>query len=283
MGMIDSDAASRRAVALRTNQRCYDALAAARAALCQPASDAEMAHPLRAVDPLGWLGASIAGKTVLCLAAGGGRQSALYASAGANVTVVDLSPAMLELDRQVARERALSIRAIQGSMDKLDMLAGESFEIVVHPVSTCYLPDVTPVFREVARVLRAGGVYVSQHKSPISLQASCTMNADSRYGLEHTYYRDDPVPVSTESNSVAGRLRERGAVEYLHRLEQLIGGICRSGMTIEDFVEPLHADDSAGAGSFADRARYIAPYLRIKARKGSRMPQSKLILNSHAS
>jgi SAM-dependent methyltransferase len=258
-----------RAAALRANQQCYDSLAVARAALCKPASDEEIANPLRTVDPLGWLGPSIAGKSVLCLAAGGGRQSALYASAGAIVTVVDLSPAMLELDRQVARERKLSIRAIQASMDHLEMLSNDSFAIVIHPVSSCYLPDVAPVFREVARVLQTGGIYISQHKSPVSLQASYEVDAHSTYRLEQTYYRNESIPFTGDPTPTSRRLRERGAVEYLHRLEQLIGGICRAGMVIEDFVEPVHADESAEVGSFGHRARFIAPYLRIKARKVS--------------
>ena len=37
------------------------------------------------------------------------------------------------------------------SMDDLSMFAAEEFDAVVHPVSTCYVPDVQPVFREVAR------------------------------------------------------------------------------------------------------------------------------------
>lgn len=267
--MDDSELMLRRAAALRANQQCYDSLAAARAPLCKPASDAEIANPLQTVDPLGWLGKSIHRKEVLCLAAGGGRQSALYASAGAIVTVVDLSPAMLELDRQVARERKLSIRAIQTSMDQLNMLDNDSFDIVIHPVSTCYLPEVTPVFREISRVLRTGGIYVSQHKSPVSLQTTDQVNASARYSLEHTYYRAEPIPESINPNSTTRRLRERGAVEYLHRLEQLIGGICRAGMSIEDLIEPVHADDFADAGSFGDRARFVAPYIRIKATKKS--------------
>ena len=257
----------RRTTALRTNQQCYDLLAAARAPLCKPASDAELANPLGTVDPLGWLGSSIVGRTVLCLAAGGGRQSVLYASAGAQVTVVDLSPAMLELDRQAARERRLSVRPIQASMDKLDMLSANEFDIVIHPVSTCYLPDVAPVFREVARVLRAGGIYVSQHKSPISLQASYAADVHQQFSIMHSYYREDPVPDPSGANSASRRLRERGAVEYVHRLEQLIGGICRSGMVIEDLIEPVHADENAELGSFGHRGTFIAPYLRIKARK----------------
>lgn len=264
--MLNSSGANRRAVALRANQQCYDTLAAARAPLCRPASDEELAAPLKTADPLGWLGLSIVGKEVLCLAAGGGRQSALYAAAGAKVTVIDLSPAMLELDRQVARERGLPIQTLQASMDHLDMLAKDRFDIVIHPVSTCYLPDTAPVFQEVARVLRLEGIYISQHKSPVSLQASCLPDA-SGYRLLHRYYREDPIPASTEQSAVSQRLRERNAVEYLHRLEQILGGICRAGMCIEDFVEPFHADPSAPAGTFAERANYIAPYLRIKARK----------------
>ncbi len=262
----------RREAALQASRRCYDSLAASRAPLCKPASDDEFAHPLQTVDPLGWLGASISGWQVLCLAAGGGRQSALYASAGADVTVVDISPSMLELDRAVARERKLSIRPIQASMDQLEMLSSSQFDLVIHPVSTCYLPDVRPVFAEVSRVLRDGGLYVSQHKSPVSLQADSQPDGSSSFRLNHEYYRNDPIPEVSQQNGVSRRLREPGAIEYLHRLEQLIGGICRSGMVIEDLIEPMHADATAERGSFGHRACYVAPYLRIKARK--RPPQA---------
>ena len=90
---------------LETNRQVYDAMAAANDPLCRPAKDEELANPLATVDAAGWLGESITGQNLLCLAAGGGRQSSLYAAAGANVTVVDLSSAMLELDRQVASQR----------------------------------------------------------------------------------------------------------------------------------------------------------------------------------
>src|SRR5690606_32677877 len=87
------------------NAQAWDRLAREQAALARPARDEDFAHPLRTVDPLGWLEGSIAGKKVLCLAAGGGRQSALYAAAGADVAVLDISREMLLLDVQVAAER----------------------------------------------------------------------------------------------------------------------------------------------------------------------------------
>lgn len=250
------------------NAQAWDKLARERVPLARPAVDADFADPLRTVDPLGWLGPSIAGRCVLCLAAGGGRQSALYAAAGARVTVVDISSEMLALDRAVAAERGLDVRTVQTSMDNLSMFAPGEFDVVIHPVSTCYVPDVAPVFREVARVTRPGGVYVSQHKSPVSLQVT---GHDLR--LAEPYYRSGPLP-STDPSQV----REAGTLEFLHRWEQLIGGICRAGFVVEDLVEPLHAQADGEPGTFAHRSQFVAPYVRVKARRRQDEPARSLRL-----
>ena len=189
---------------LRINRRVYDAMADAKQPLCRPATEEELANPLATVDASGWLGSSIAGKNVLCLAAGGGRQSSLYAAAGASVTVVDLSGAMLELDRRVAAERGYPLRLLETSMEDLSMLRDGEFDIVIQPVSSCYVPRIQPVFAEVARVTRPGGLYISQHKQPTSLQTSLDPNAAGHYELQHAYYRDAPIPpVSSASPRVA--------------------------------------------------------------------------------
>jgi len=153
------------------NRRAWDEMAARRQRFTRPAADSDFVDPLATVDKIGWLGGDIRGKTLLCLAAGGGKHGPLYAAAGANVTVVDLSPAQLELDRVVAAERRLELKTVEASMDDLGMFAAGEFDIVIQPVSTCYLPCIGPIYREVARVTRAGGLYISQHKSPASLQA----------------------------------------------------------------------------------------------------------------
>jgi SAM-dependent methyltransferase len=243
------------------NRRAWDDRVRDRRRFTRPASDEEFANPLKTVDGVGWLGGDIRGRKLLCLAAGGGRQGPLYAAAGADVTVVDISPEMLRLDREVAAERRLDLRTVEASMDDLVMFSPGEFDIVVHPVSTCYLPDIEPVYREVARVTRGGGLYISQHKQPTSLQAG--VEASPRgYELVEPYYRQGPLPQVPGS-----RLREEGTLEYLHRWEQLVGLMCRSGFVIEDLIEPFHADDKAEKGSFGHRCRYLAPYVRIKARR----------------
>lgn len=243
------------------NRRIWDGRARKQQRFTRPAENGDFAEPLQAVDGLGWLGGDVSGKRLLCLAAGGGRQGPLYAAAGAHVTVVDISSAMLDLDRQVAAERRLSMRTIQASMDDLSIFKESEFEIVVHPVSSCYVPDVSLVYREVARVCVSGGLYISQHKQPGSLQAE-VKPLPAGYSLIEPYYREGSLP------QVNGSVhREEGTLEYLHRWEQLVGGMCRAGFAIEDLVEPLHADPKATVGTFGHRSRYVAPYVRIKARR----------------
>lgn len=220
-------------------------------------------QPLKVADPLGWLG-DVTGKRVLCLAAGGGRHGPLLASAGAIVTVVDLSPAMLALDRKVAADRGLTLTLVEASMTDLSALAEAGFDAVIQPVSTCYVPDVTVVYREVARVLRPGGVYASQHKQPVSLQATAgPVGSRSHFVIAEPYDRKGPLPPAGEGCWH----RESGAVEHLHRLEELLGGLCRAGFVIEDVVEPQHSSPDARVGSFAYRCRFVPPYLAVKARR----------------
>lgn len=243
------------------NRRAWDRLAAGDSQFTRVATDAECAQPLVALDSRGWLPGSVRGLDVLCLASGGGWQSILYAVAGANVTVVDLSPGMLRLDVREAARRGVSVRAIEGSMDNLSMLVDESFDIVHQPVSTCYVPCLSEVYREVARVLRGDGLYISQHKQPTSLQIAARDFQD-RYVIGVEYYHPGPLPVVEDRS-----YREDGASEYLHRWEELVGELCRAGFVIEDLVEPRRGDPRARPGHFRHRGRYVAPYVRLKARR----------------
>jgi SAM-dependent methyltransferase len=252
-----------RRTAIERNRQAWNDLARQGVPLARPATDKDFTDPLRAVDPDGWLrrglGGSVVGKRVLCLAAGGGRQGPLHAAAGMEVTVLDVSEAMLEKDRTVAGARGCRLRLCRTSMDDLSELRDGEFDAVVQPVSTCYAPDIAAVYREVARVLRPGGVYVSQHKTPTSLQAAGRLSGNGSLELRTPYYHEGPLPPSEPC-----RTREPGTLEFLHRWEQLIGGLCRAGFVIEDLGEPSHADEP---GDHGQRSRYVAPYVRILARR----------------
>lgn len=249
------------AVARDHNRRAWNALVQKRQRFTHPVSDDDFADFVAKSTSGGWLPAGVKGLRLLCLAAGGGKHSVLFAAAGAQVTVVDLSPDMLAIDRQVAAERGLTIRTVEASMDDLTALPVAGFDVVIQPVSTCYVPDVVAAYREVARITAPGGIYISQHKQPASLQADVRPSPRG-YELIEPYFRSGPLPPVEGSPH-----REEGTLEFLHRWEELIGGLCRSGFAIEDLMEPPHAKPQSEIGSFAHRSGYVAPYVRIKARR----------------
>lgn len=254
------------------NRRAWDAMVNKKQRFARPASDRDFGTTMKELDPRGWLG-DVRGKSVLCLAAGGGRQGPIYAGAGAVVTVVDISAAQLELDREVAAERKLDLRTVQTSMDDLSMFVEAQFDLVVQPVSTCYVAELQQTYSQIARVTKSNGVYVSQHKQPVSMQAG-TEPQGRGYELTEPYYREGPLP------PVVGSLhREEGTLEFLHRWEDLIGLMCRAGFVIEDLSEPMHAKADADRGSFAHRSQFVPPYVRIKARRsGAETPKASPIL-----
>lgn len=265
-------AESSRAGTLAHNARAWDRLATTGAALARPAADGAFADPLGWLTGGGaggrrWLPDTLVGLEVLCLAAGGGKHGPLYAAAGARVTVVDLSSAMLALDREVAHERRIDLELVQTSMDDLGAFAAGRFDLVVHPVSTCYLPDVGRVFPAIARVTKGGGLYVSQHKAPASLQTGTVPAAGGHYSIIHPLDGPGPLPPGD-----ASRLREPGTHEFVHSLSALLGGICRAGFAIEDVHEPDHAVADDPPGAFGHRARFIPPYLRVLARRTGSAP-----------
>lgn len=215
------------------------------------------------LDP--WLLAEgVAGKRVLCLAAGGGRHGPLLARAGAEVTVLDLAPAQLEIDQRLAATHGLALTTVLGSMDDLaSKFPLGHFAVVVQPVCSSYVADLAPVHAGLAHVLRPGGLLVAQHKQPAALQAHARMGRDG-WVLESLAVDGLPLPVVTGHDH-----REAGTQEFLHPLSELVGGLCRVGFVIEDLSEPCLGDAWAPIGSAAHRAAFLPPYLKLKARRAS--------------
>jgi hypothetical protein len=107
-------------------------------------------------------------------------------------------------------------------------------------------------------------MYISQHKQPTSLQV-VERDAHDRYVIGVSYYCQGPLPPVGDPT-----YREAGTIEFLHRWDDLVGGLCRAGFVIEDLQEPCRADARAPAGHFGHRGQFVPPYLRIKARRVTR-------------
>jgi SAM-dependent methyltransferase len=98
----------------------------------------------------------VAGRRVLEVGAGSGRDALGLVRAGAVGFVLDYSPASLAIVRRQAREQALTIHLVRA--DALAMpFRAEAFEVVFHQGLLEHFRDPLPLLRENARVTRRGG------------------------------------------------------------------------------------------------------------------------------
>lgn len=101
----------------------------------------------------------VSGKSVLEVGCGDGDLAIALAKQGAHVAAIDASEEMIE----AARERAFAHEAdIQFAVATAQDLPFDKkqFDIVVAVTILCFVKDASPVFHEIARVLRPRGYFV---------------------------------------------------------------------------------------------------------------------------
>ena len=106
----------------------------------QNARDGEWSVVLTPTKPVpkSWF-PPLAGKRVLGLASGGGQQMPIFAALGAACTLLDYSERQLQTDRFVAEREGYSIETVRADMSRALPFADNSFDLIFHPVSNCYI------------------------------------------------------------------------------------------------------------------------------------------------
>jgi SAM-dependent methyltransferase len=252
------------------NQARWRALAEADALFTRAALNLDADAARARVDPDGWLG-PLDGVRVLCLAGGGGQQSAAYALLGAQVTVVDLSAEQLERDRQVAAHYQVPIAALQADMRDLSVLGTGAFDLVDHAYSINFVPDTAPVFREVARVLRPGGRYRLMFANPFVLGVNPRAWNGQGYSLSRQYLAGGPIESEDEA-WVYRRSEGEGAApsiptlrEYRHTLGSVVNGLAEYGFSIRRLNElsGIYPDADAAPGTWDHFVSVAPPWLVV--------------------
>lgn len=209
--------------------------------------------------PRDWLG-DIAGKDILCLASGGGQQGPVLSAAGGRVVVFDASPKQLAQDEAVARRDGLSLVTHQDFMHDLSAFNDERFDIVVHPASNCYAPEIEPVWRECFRVLRPGGVLLAGFMNPVAYIFDAEAEARGEMIVRFVLPYADVTDLPPEE--LRGVIERGHTVEFGHTLETQIGGQLKAGFVLTHLFE----DKDLGEPSIG-RSRYFSPLLATRALK----------------
>ena len=176
---------------------------------------------------------------ILCLASGGGQQGPILAAAGesvnARVTVFDNSPRQLAQDRAVAEREDLNLLTVEGDMRELQAFGDQKFDLIVHPCSNLFVPEVPPVWRECARVLKPRGVLLAGFVNPVLYIFDQRKIDDGVLEVRHKLPYSDLTSISKEERRAFIRAGE--ALEFGHTLTDQIGGQLDAGLVLTGFYE----------------------------------------------
>ena len=236
----------------------------------KPMLDLDAESSLALVDPNGVAG-NVAGKEVLCLAGAGGQQSAAFGILGARVTVFDLTETQLHRDHETAAHYGLQVRTVQGDMRDLSAFDAGAFDLVHQAYSINFVPDPVPVFREVVRVLRPGGLYMLRCANPFAQGLYPRWNGDG-YVLKGRYEDGEIDEAPYEFEGFDGR-REKvvAARTFRHTLSTLLNGLAQRRLVLLGLWEGAALWDDVGGqapepGSWEHFVSVAPPYWTVWTR-----------------
>ena len=189
--------------------------------------------PIKPV-PKDWF-PDLKGKKVLGLASGGGQQMPIFAALGAECTVLDYSERQIQSELTVEEREGYQINAIRADMTKPLPFTDESFDLIFHPVSNCYIEDVMHVWRECHRILKKGGRLMAGLDNGINFLFDDDNEHEIRYHLPFNPLKNRSLLMAME--------KQNCGIQFSHTLEEQIRGQLKVGFTLLDVYE-----DTNGTG-----------------------------------
>ena len=172
--------------------------------------------------PHDWFG-DLKGRRVLGLAAGGGQQMPIFAALGAKCTVLDYSEKQLESERMVAQRESYDITIVRADMTKRLPFDENSFDLIFHPISNCYVENVLPIWQECYRVLKHGGILLAGLDNGINFAFH-----DQTGALQHKL----PFNPLKDPSLFEESMRQNDGVQFSHSIEEQIDGQLRAGLRL---------------------------------------------------
>jgi SAM-dependent methyltransferase len=174
------------------------------------------------------------GAEILGLASGGGQQMPIFTALGARCTVLDNSERQLLREKEVAERENYEIKLVKADMTEPLSFEDESFDLIFHPVSNCYIEDVLPVWQECFRVLKKGGILLA------GLDNGLNFAFDDE---EKMVVRKLPFNPLKDKQLYEDSIKNNWGIQFSHTIEEQIGGQLKAGFVLTDIYQ-----DTNGAG-----------------------------------
>ena len=174
------------------------------------------------------------GRKILGLASGGGQQMPIFSALGAECTIMDYSQKQLDSELLVASREGYSINIVKADMTQPFPFEKESFDLIFHPVSNCYIEDVFHVWEECFRILKKGGLLIAGLDNGVNYLFDENETVLT-YRLPFNPLKDPELYQECLNKDLG--------IQFSHSIEEQIGGQLKAGFMLTDLYE-----DTNGSG-----------------------------------
>ncbi|HET9173327.1 MAG TPA: class I SAM-dependent methyltransferase [Actinospica sp.] len=205
----------------------------------------------------------VSGRDVLEVGCGAAQCARWLADQGARVVAFDLSARQLQHARRIDEQRGRDpLRLVQAEATALPF-ADASFDVACSAFGAVpFVTDSARLMREVARVLRPGGLWAFSVPHPFRW-ALPDLPDDEGLVVRHSYFDRRPYVEQDEDG-------EATYVEHHRTVGDRIRELTSAGLAVHDVVEPGYPEDLGdrwGGGWSALRGRLVPGTAIFVARK----------------
>ncbi len=175
----------------------------------------------------------------------------IFAALGGICTVLDYSDRQLASEEMVAKREGYDIEIVKADMTKTFPFADETFDLIFHPVSNCYVEEVLPVWKECFRVLKKGGILLAGVDNGMNYIFDDTETCIV-HGLPYNPLKDRKLYEEA--------MQSGDGIQFSHTVEEQIGGLLKAGFCLTHLYE-----DTNGEGNLHEHG--IPTFLAVRAEK----------------
>ena len=165
--------------------------------------------------------------------------------------MLDYSDEQLASEKMVAERENYKVNIVKADMTKPLPFEDESFDIIFHPVSNCYIESVEPVFKECYRILKKGGILL------------CGLGTEINYLVDENEEKIVfSMPFNPLKNEEHREFLEKldSGYQFSHTLSEQLGGQLKAGFILTNIE-----DDTNGMGRLHEMN--ISTYIMTRAIK----------------
>ena len=163
-----------------------------------------------------------------------GQQGPVFAALGADITVLDMTPAQLEKGHAVAKRESIRINLVQADMTEKLPFEDGFFDRIFHPVANVYVEHMSGIWKECFRVLKRGGRLLSGLDNGINFIVDKENGSHIAHPLPHNPLKDLQM--------LEKELKDKEGVQFRHGVDENIHAQIDAGFILKGIYEDTNGE-----------------------------------------